>query len=124
MYEMGLGTVAATNMNIDQHLNEVTKPLQIWEEVKRHINNGCDPFNSHLPPEIISHIFAIYVAEFNSNLDLQCSSTEHGGPLLLGAVSKLWREVAFGTPQLWSTINIHILSLTNDITPKIELTKE
>jgi hypothetical protein len=121
MYETWQGEVA--NMNINR-LDEVSKPLQIQEQAKRPINSDCDPFKSYLPPEIISHIFAIYTEKFNSRFNLREPSIKCSGPLLLGAISKLWREVAFGTPQLWNTINICVRPLTNDITPKIELTKQ
>jgi len=114
----------AANANIDQHLEEITKPLQIRGKMEGQINNNHDPFTSHFPPEITSHIFATYTEEINSYFGLQSPSTGRVGPLLLGAVSKLWREVAFGTPQLWNTLDIHIRSPTNDITQKIELTKQ
>ena len=82
-----------------------------------------DPFNRHLPPELMSHIFSIYTESFNSNFNIQCPCNR-SGPLRLVAVSKLWREVAFGTPRLWNTINIQINFSCNNITPDIEITKQ
>ncbi|KDQ06391.1 hypothetical protein BOTBODRAFT_254333 [Botryobasidium botryosum FD-172 SS1] len=47
----------------------------------------------HLPPEIYSRIF-----------EFACSEIDFGhGPIML--VSKLWREIALGTPSLWTKIN-------------------
>ena len=104
----------APAVDIDHH--PVDELLQI--KIEEH-----DTFSRHLPPELISHIFTIYTETFNSSFDIKQPSTEHG-PLVLGAVSKFWREVAFGTPQLWNTINIHVCFPSNNITPKIELTKQ
>lgn len=110
----------AATADIDHHpVDEVIELRQIREI---NIEEDHDAFSRHLPPELISHIFTIYTETFNSSFDIVRPSTERG-PLLLGAVSKLWREVAFGTPQLWNTINIHIRLPSNNITAKIELTK-
>ncbi|KAK7442983.1 hypothetical protein VKT23_015927 [Stygiomarasmius scandens] len=56
-----------------------------------------------IPSEILSEIF------------LHCLPTEHhpirsvhGAPLLLTRVCKRWREVAFATPKLWSSIHISL----------------
>jgi len=89
----------AATANINQH------PVQVREI---NIDEAHDTF-SRLPLELISHIFIIYTEDFNSSFDIVRSIPEpERGPLLLGAVSKLWREVAFGMPQLWNTINIQI----------------
>ena len=117
---MSLKTGAAT-VNIDQHpiqVDEVTESLQI------NIDQDHDDLTRHLPPELISHISTIYTENFNSSFDIRQPSDECG-PLLLGAVSKLWREVAFGTPQLWKTIYFQSRSLDpNKIKTKIELLKQ
>ena len=103
------------------HLEEINKLLEIKAEVAERVNQHHDPF-THLPVEIVSYIFAIYTKDLNSSLDTRNSIVERG-PLLLGAVSKFWRRVAFSTPHLWNTVTIHILS--NDNLPmKVELTKE
>jgi len=120
---LSLKTGAAT-VNIDQHPVQVdgaTESLRIREI---NTNQDHDAFSPHLPPELISHIFTIYTENFNSSFDIHRPSAERG-PLLLGAVSKLWREVAFGTPQLWNTININIQAWPFDkIKMKIELVKQ
>ena len=80
------------------------------------------PLTRYLPVEIASHIFAIYTEDVNSRFDPRNSIVERG-PLLLGAVSKSWRRIAFGTPHLWNTVKIHILSNDN-LAMKVGLTKE
>ena len=112
----------AVDAKLYAHFEEINKLLKIKAEVRERINEHHDPF-IHLPIEIASHIFAIYTEDLNSNFDPQAFVVERGGPLLLGAVSKFWRQVAFSTPLLWNTVNIHILSNEN-LPTKIELTKE
>jgi len=81
------------------------------------------PLTRHLPVEISSYIFSIYTNDVNSDFDPQSFIMGRDGPLLLGAVSKAWRRVAFSTPHLWNTVNIHIRSGDN-IRTKVKLTKE
>jgi len=90
----------------------MNKLLKIQAEVKQRVNQHHDPL-SHLPLEISSHIFSIYTEDANSYFDSLSRVVKRGGPLLLGAVSKFWRQVAFSTPHLWNTVNIHILSNDN-----------
>ena len=110
----------AINTKLSAHLEELNKLLLIRMEVKERLNQHHDPFARHLPVEITSHIFAIYIEIFNSDFDLQNPIIKHGGPLLLGAVSKSWREIAFSMPNLWNTVNILIPS-TNHLPTKVEL---
>jgi len=95
---LSLRSEAAT-ADINQH------PVQIREI---DIDQAHDTFG-HLPVELISHIFTIYAENFRVHSSFnRVRFPPEPGPLLLGAVSKLWREVAFGMPQLWNTINIQI----------------
>jgi len=102
---------------------EVNKLLLIRTEVKERLNQHHDPFTRHLPMEITSNIFAIYTEIFNSDFDLNYATTTYGGPLLLGAVSKSWREIAFATPHLWNTVNVVIPSI-DKLPITVELTKQ
>jgi len=112
----------AVNAKLYEHFEEINKLLKIQTEAKRRVNQHHDPL-SHLPIEISSHIFSIYTEDVNSGFDPQSLVVQDSGPLLLGAVSQFWRQVAFSTPHLWNTVNIHILSHDN-IRTKVELTKE
>jgi len=103
------------------HFEEINKLLKTRTELEERVNQHHDPL-TRLPVEISSHIFAIYTEDLNSTFDPRNPIVEHG-PLLLGAVSKSWRRVAFSTPHLWNTVNIRILS--NDNLPmKVGLAKE
>jgi hypothetical protein len=114
--------LTAVSAKVYAHLEEINKLLKIQAEVKERVNQHHDPL-THLPVEIASHIFAIYTEDVNLYFDPLSFRVKRGGPLLLGAVSKFWRQVAFSTSHLWNTVNIHILS--NDNLPtKVELTKE
>src|SRR5258708_4593685 len=114
--------LTAVGAKVYAHLEEINKLLKIQVEAKERVNQHHDPL-AHLPVEISSHIFTIYTEDVNSCFDPQFLHVERGGPLLLGAVSKFWRQVVFSTPHLWNTVNIHILS--NDNLPtKMELTKK
>ena len=114
--------LTAVGAKVYAHLKEINKLLKIQAEVKERVNQHHDPL-AYLPVEIASHIFAIYTEDVNSYFDPLCCNDIRGGPLLLGAVSKFWRQVAFSTPHLWNTVNILILS--NDNLPtKVRLTKE
>jgi hypothetical protein len=112
----------AVNAKLYAHFEEINKLLKIQAEVKKRVNQHHDPL-SHLPLEISSHIFAIYTEDVNSDFDPLSVVVERGGPLLLGAVSQLWRQVSFSTPHLWNTVNIHILSNDN-LRTKVKLTQE
>ena len=112
----------AVNAKLYAHFEEINKLLKIQAEVKQRVNQHHDPL-SHLPLEISSHIFAIYTEDVNSDFDPLSVVVQRGGPLLLGAVSQVWRQVAFSTPHLWNTVNIHILS-NNNLRTKVKLTKE
>jgi hypothetical protein len=118
--------IEAVNADIDQHpVDEVTKLFQTQKELemKGITDQNHDPFSRHLPPELMSHIFAIYTDNFNSGFEIR-APCNRGGPLRLGAISKLWREVAFDTPRLWNTINVQIYFPCNNLTPRIEIMKE
>jgi hypothetical protein len=62
------------------------------------MNENYDPFIAKFPPEISSQIF-IHYAPPAGCFDENDQST----PLYLGAVCQKWRQVAWGTPQLWSS---------------------
>jgi hypothetical protein len=112
----------AVDAKLYAYFEEINKLLKTQAEVKARVNEHHDPL-TRLPVEITSHIFAIYTEDVNSEFDPLSFVDERGGPLLLGAVSKSWRRVAFSTPRLWNTINIQIRS-SDSLRTKVELTKE
>ena len=113
--------LTAVDSKLYEHLEEISKLFKIQKELKEHVNEHHDPLTRYLPVEITLHIFTIYTEDLNSAFDPRNSIIERG-PLLLGAISKSWRRIAFSTPHLWNTVNIHI---SNDKLPmKVGLTKE
>jgi len=106
------------------HLAEANKLPRIREEVKKRLNQLHNHVTFQFPVEIISNIFVIYTENSNADFDPQDPTLKHDGPLVLGAVSKSWREIAFGTPQLWNTANILIPFTDNLLPTKVELTKQ
>jgi len=63
------------------------------------MNENHDRLIHQFPPEIASHIFIQY-APPSALLDKGDRST----PLYLGAVCQKWRQLAWTTPQLWSSL--------------------
>ncbi|KAF7327664.1 hypothetical protein MKEN_00345800 [Mycena kentingensis (nom. inval.)] len=55
-----------------------------------------------LPDELVSHIFALCLPIVDSKRGL-CPSA-NSAPLLLVQVSSLWRQIAFGTSELWCSV--------------------
>jgi hypothetical protein len=89
----------AVDAKLYAYFEEINKLLKIQAEAKQRVNQHHDPLTRHLPVEISSHIFSIYTDDVNSDFDPQSSIIGRDGPLLLGAVSKTWRRVAFSTPR-------------------------
>ncbi|KAF8909254.1 hypothetical protein CPB84DRAFT_1843046 [Gymnopilus junonius] len=82
--------------------------------VKEKVNGLHDQLTLHLPVELISQIFTVFVHgsedpflhDYRSEfVKAQCSV-----PFTLSAVCKSWRQIAFKTPPLWSTVNIYVYS--------------
>ena len=65
------------------------------------MNENHDPLIHKFPPEIASHIFIHYSppSTFFNELDTN-------NPLFLGAVCQKWRQLAWATPELWTSLSI------------------
>ncbi|KAF8963303.1 hypothetical protein BDZ97DRAFT_1919962 [Flammula alnicola] len=75
--------------------------------VKSKVNNLHDPLAYHLPVEVISEIFTWYHEEtYKPSVFGDSDTSDQGSPLRLAAVCKTWREIAFQTPQLWTSLHI------------------
>ncbi|KAF8809807.1 hypothetical protein BYT27DRAFT_7093259, partial [Phlegmacium glaucopus] len=70
-------------------------------QARTRINHLQSPILRRIPPEIISHIFNLYLPEFH--IDNPRDSKE-AVPLTLGAVCKSWRNIAWSSPTLWSSM--------------------
>jgi hypothetical protein len=74
------------------------------------MNENHDHLISRFPPEIASHIFIQYAppsALFYKN--------NRSTPLYLGAVCQKWRQLAWATPQLWSSLLVGSSSSGSDL---------
>ncbi|KAJ7919675.1 hypothetical protein B0H13DRAFT_233296 [Mycena leptocephala] len=63
-----------------------------------------------LPPEIISQIFSWTLAPGGPKADL----TPLEGPLRLGQICRLWRQIALSMPALWNIFHLEIDDESND----------
>jgi len=100
---------------------ELLETLYIQEaHIKSSVNALHDPITRRLPQELVSKIFiecAPYSLEIGPFFDLTSSySPRYQFPL--GSVSKTWRNIVRSTPQLWTTIRIHLQA---NALPQMEL---
>ena len=71
--------------------------------IRTAMNENHDPFIHKFPPEVASHIFIQY-----SPPSERFDRPHRNSPLYLGAVCQKWRQLAWATPQLWSSFQICI----------------
>ena len=76
-------------------------------DLKRKINRFHSPIVRQLPPDVTSTIFEFCLPDFE---DLQSSPSrvDSSVPLILGAICSYWREIAWSTPSLWSSLTVHV----------------
>lgn len=78
---------------------------------RRRMNDARDPFISRLPTELASHIFTYFLpVDVDNSYSVSNPTGRQSSPpitpLRLGAVCQTWREIAWATPALWSSISI------------------
>ncbi|KAF8965880.1 hypothetical protein BDZ97DRAFT_738651 [Flammula alnicola] len=78
--------------------------------LKTNINYQHDPLIHRFPVEIAAQVFIFYVEEIIHHFRVDSTpESELSAPLqILGSVCHTWR-----TPQLWSTINVHLYSISS-----------
>ena len=69
--------------------------------------NIPDPVTNGIPTEITSTIFEFV---FSYDADACATSQYEKTPLLLGAVSRQWRRIAWSTPRLWLSVTVRLNS--------------
>jgi len=91
------------DIELEKEMNElqirVEKILIRRRTLRTVMNEIHDGLIHRFPPEIASHIFIQYTppsALFNQD--------DGSSPLYLGAVCRKWRQLAWGTPRLWSSL--------------------
>ena len=102
--------------------------LDAWSErlgvkrydIKRNINQLQSPIVRQLPPDVMSTIFEFCLPDFTDNQRINQLSpfTEEdiSIPLSLGAICSYWRDIAWSTPSLWSSL---VISVTRNHDPDI-----
>ena len=77
------------------------------EELKGKINRIYSPIIRQLPPDVMSIIFEFCLLDF-TKFYRSPSRSDLCIPLTLGAVCKYWREIAWSTPSLWSSLIVDV----------------
>ncbi|KAF8882901.1 hypothetical protein CPB84DRAFT_1750782 [Gymnopilus junonius] len=90
--------------------------------VRSQVNRAHDPISYRLPSEIASLIFQFYLPAVPPDGILAMKKQDRTAPLVLGAVCRYWRKIAWSTPQLWSLLSIHAGKL--DSSMLLELSRE
>jgi F-box-like len=89
-------------------------------DLKRKINRFHSPIVRQLPPDVMSTIFEFCLPDFTGVTDDQLSSfslhmkKDLFTPLSLGAICSYWRDIAWSTPTLWSSLVVHDPSTKHD----------
>ena len=79
-------------------------------DLKRKINRLHSPIVRHLPPDVTSIIFEFCLPEFKDHQLYPNSKEDYSIPLALGAICSYWREIAWSTPRLWSSLVVRVPS--------------
>ena len=103
-------------------LSEVSEPLRLKRyDLKRKINQFHSLIIRQLPPDVMSTIFEFCLPDFTDHqlswttypeeraVESQESSTTPSSiPLSLGSICSYWREIAWSTPYLWSSLVVRV----------------
>ncbi|KAF8907854.1 hypothetical protein CPB84DRAFT_1843709 [Gymnopilus junonius] len=91
------------------------------------VNRLHDPLTRHLPTELVSRVFDYYMQgmkqPFWSGDFLKFSKFDRSASLTISAVCRIWREIAFGTPELWTVVNVY-LDPSRNTAFQVELVRE
>jgi F-box-like len=79
-------------------------------DLKRKINRLHSPIIRQLPPDVTSTIFEFCLPDFTGDQILSFIKEDVSFPLSLGAICSYWREIAWSTPSLWSSLVINVTS--------------
>jgi hypothetical protein len=78
-------------------------------DLKRKINRFHSAIVRQLPPDVTSTIFEFCLPDFADH-QLSPFTKEDSVPLSLGAICSYWREIAWSTPSLWSSLVVRVSS--------------
>ena len=77
-------------------------------DLKRKINRHHSPIIRHLPPDVMSTIFEFCLTDFTDRQLFLYRKEDFLIPLSLGAICSYWRDIAWSTPSLWSSMVVGI----------------
>ena len=77
-------------------------------DLKRKINRFHSPIIRQLPPDVTATIFEFCLPDFTDHQLSPFTKEDLSIPLSLGAICSYWREIAWSTPSLWSTMVVHL----------------
>ena len=93
------------DIKLEQEIRELEQMIEKLHNRRRALRTVMNENHDHLihkfPPEIASHIFIQYAPP-----SVNSYKGGRSTPLLLGSVCRKWRQLAWATPQLWSSIVI------------------
>ena len=101
----------AIRNKIEQLEEEITKLKEKHHALGGRMNAIHDPFIRKFPPEISSYIFRLSLPKLNFEdeyIDIWNEAATFTGVLILGAVCRKWRQLAWTTPDLWDTLCLAI----------------
>ena len=78
--------------------------------LKRKINQLHSSIIRQLPPDVTSTIFEFCLPDFTDNQLSPDTKEDLSIPLSLGAICSYWREIAWSTPSLWSSLVVRVTS--------------
>ena len=91
------------DIKLEREIRELEQMIKKLRNRRRALRTVMNENHDHLihkfPPEIASHIFIQY-APPSTSFEKKDRST----PLRLGSVCRKWRQLAWATPQLWSSV--------------------
>ncbi|CAA7270682.1 unnamed protein product [Cyclocybe aegerita] len=108
--------------------SKLTEAKQLVEQlvaekvaIKVELNMAHDPVTGKLPVEVTVRVFSVAMSDWG-RLPTPLYEGISRVPLLFGAVSRRWREIAWSTPSLWTEVDICISSTR--VTTQMDLLKE
>ena len=75
-------------------------------DLKRKINRFHSHIVRQLPPDVTSTIFEFCLPDFADDQLFSSTTEDFFVPLTLGAVCSYWREIAWSTPSLWTSLMV------------------
>ncbi|KAJ7462113.1 hypothetical protein FB451DRAFT_1562674 [Mycena latifolia] len=98
--------VADTTAEIDHYQSLLQKLLTKRDSAQLELDSIVYPVLT-LPPEITAEIFVDCLPTSRTDCEWNAADPQEA-PMLLSHVCRTWREIAIGTPALWTTMDLEI----------------